>query len=533
MAGHDRGAGIAVQAAALALQSGVISLTANLLLAPAQLSAASYSAARLLNQPTVIIAGSSDCVAPIASNAQPLYDSCAAACKELVTLPEGSHCKFTTACPSCLQLEIGCTSLLSDRLQRLFALSYAIDLLPNNPSAFADKTIFDTSNVRTTVQTTYRNHSGLEIMQSPARLCEGDTVTFTVNQSLSSYSFFWLPDSVRTPIYKKVVFGTANVRLVIVDPCANAVFDAQASTCSPHPFSMNKTVSLCKGASANLQVYNASQYQSISWSDGQKGAIVTVNKAGTYVVHAVDSTCCREAIDSVRVFYRGPFGYHLKSIEISSPCDSQSVYQIPSGASNTEVIQWNNGSKEKVLTVDKDSTYRFWAVRTDSVSKCVTITDTLELVVKSAQNKYPIPAIQRRGDTLYSTAANFYQWKCNGQFIDGATDQYYVPKVPGLYTVFVILDSVLQCNRESLQYAFVLSSVADDNSSMSVRLEDKLLYISCEKANETISVFNVLGQCVCRRAAAQGLTVIDAQDFPPGLYIVEWAHTTQPVLIPR
>ncbi len=89
LVGHSMGGGAAMLGAA-----GNTTISAMLLLAPAETSPSAIAAASQASVPTLLFAGEEDCVTPIAAHAQPMYDALTVECKGLVTVLGGGHCYF-------------------------------------------------------------------------------------------------------------------------------------------------------------------------------------------------------------------------------------------------------------------------------------------------------------------------------------------------------------------------------------------------------------------------------------------------------
>lgn len=96
MGGHSMGGGSTV----LSAQYGnpqVCSFT----FAAATTNPSSITAAPLMTKPYLSFAGSRDCIAPIATHQQPMYDASGSACKFLVNITDGLHCQYGNANPAC------------------------------------------------------------------------------------------------------------------------------------------------------------------------------------------------------------------------------------------------------------------------------------------------------------------------------------------------------------------------------------------------------------------------------------------------
>ena len=70
-------------------------------IAAADTNPSAIAAAPGISIPALVIAGSKDCVAPPASNAKPMYDGLASACRHYANIVDGSHCQFAVNSTIC------------------------------------------------------------------------------------------------------------------------------------------------------------------------------------------------------------------------------------------------------------------------------------------------------------------------------------------------------------------------------------------------------------------------------------------------
>lgn len=86
--GHSMGGGAALLGAA-----GNAGIQAVVAMAPAETNPSAVAAAASVLAPTLVFAASEDCVTPISTNQQPMYDALGT-CKALVNVTGGGHCYF-------------------------------------------------------------------------------------------------------------------------------------------------------------------------------------------------------------------------------------------------------------------------------------------------------------------------------------------------------------------------------------------------------------------------------------------------------
>lgn len=122
--GHSMGGGAAMLGAA-----GNVNIQAVVLLAPAETTPSAIAAAGQIGVPTLIFGASEDCVTPIATNTQPMYDASTATCKAFVDILGGGHCYFGDSSPTCSLGEFTCgPDLTIDRQQQHQAVLDVADL---------------------------------------------------------------------------------------------------------------------------------------------------------------------------------------------------------------------------------------------------------------------------------------------------------------------------------------------------------------------------------------------------------------------
>ena len=87
--GHSMGGGAALLAAA---NNNQIKATATL--APAETNPSAIQASGSVSAPSLVIAGGNDCVTPISTNQQPMYENLSSPCKIFLEINGASHCQM-------------------------------------------------------------------------------------------------------------------------------------------------------------------------------------------------------------------------------------------------------------------------------------------------------------------------------------------------------------------------------------------------------------------------------------------------------
>jgi pimeloyl-ACP methyl ester carboxylesterase len=102
--GHSMGAGAAILAATL--DSNISALA---VLAPVETNPSAIDAAGTISIPSLIFAGSNDCVTPPATNQIPMYDALPGDCKTYISITGASHCQMANSNLLCTIGEITCS----------------------------------------------------------------------------------------------------------------------------------------------------------------------------------------------------------------------------------------------------------------------------------------------------------------------------------------------------------------------------------------------------------------------------------------
>lgn len=111
--GHSMGGGASLLAAAA---DPGLDCVANL--AAAETNPSAIAAAGQVEAPALLLAGSLDCVTPLAQHQQPMFEALASDCSALAVLGGASHCQFAGSSTVCELGEIGCASPAISRAEQ-------------------------------------------------------------------------------------------------------------------------------------------------------------------------------------------------------------------------------------------------------------------------------------------------------------------------------------------------------------------------------------------------------------------------------
>lgn len=233
----------------------------------------SISTAYLMTKPYLSFAGSSDCIAPIATNQQPMYDSSGSPCKFLINITGGLHCQYGNANSACSLGEgfSGCASSSLTRQQQidktLFHLIPFLDYyLKGDCSAW---TLFETRYTSNTVDAKQRNCTNT-IPSNPSItgnnfFCNGSSTTLAANPT--GFQYLWNNNSTGGTLSANaagtysVVVGNGTCSLPSVSVSVTQNFAPNL----PSAISSNDTV--CSNISSiNISVTNDANVLQYNWT---------------------------------------------------------------------------------------------------------------------------------------------------------------------------------------------------------------------------------------------------------------------------
>ena len=171
-------------------------------LAAATTTPSSISAASLMTKPYLSFAGSSDCIAPIATNQQPMYDTSASPCKFLINITNALHCQFGLGNAACDFGEgaSGCTTSVLTRTAQinktlLYLVPYLDYYLKGDCSAW---TLFESLYASNVAVDQLQRNCTIAIPSNPSisgtlNFCQGNSTTLTANPT--GFQYVWSDNS--------------------------------------------------------------------------------------------------------------------------------------------------------------------------------------------------------------------------------------------------------------------------------------------------------------------------------------------------
>ncbi|MFN9776284.1 MAG: hypothetical protein ACK54V_00315 [Candidatus Kapaibacterium sp.] len=517
IAGHSMGGGCAMLAAKEVAQTREINLRGVIAMAPAETNPSSTAAAASVTAPTLILAGSQDCVTPLQSMVQPIYNAVASACKVLAVLPGASHCQFADTSFVCSLGEFNCRATVSRVAQQSLTHRYvSLFVLRKDSVARAID--------NTQIQTTMSFFSGSELPSDTTRACQGDTITLRC--TVPNSHLLWLPDSLRgQEIRMPVRRGTTTVTLVSTQCFGQTRLTHVVQSIAPPAITMQGSTSLCRGDSVILRA-KSSEGSTLRWSTGETSDSIVVRTPGVYSASA--SSSCGTATDSLRVQYSSITPIPLQRSGDTLFCDGIGLVSISCAFDTTRFgsIKWNTGESASTLLLKRSGTFTlFGELQPRAGLGCVGYTDTLRITIRDVLP--PEPTITRRADTLWSSIADSYTWLKNGVILPGRTDRWCAVTETGDYRVRT--RSALYHDCPALSAAFSVTEIVSVEHSewpaepvLSVvynRRDQELLIRDTHHAGR-VQLLNLLGNVVRDINADAAAVRVDVSDVPPGLYLV-------------
>ncbi len=272
--------------------------------AAAETNPSAIAAAAGMTAPSLVIAGSIDCVAPPATNQIPIYNAISSPCKTYVSITGGYHCHFNADNFNCTFGEGTCSPSggLSRATQlnyvRAVLIPYLTYFLKGECSAWTQFNTLINSASWLTMQNTCNQSLPLNPQVSgPALFCEGDSVTLSAQPAGFSYS--WSTGNVNDSI----IIGTSgNYQFTATNGVCSLTSPAFSVTTEPKVENASITasgpLSFCEGGSVTLTATPGNQ--PVSWSTGATSGSISISQ--TQDVWAfVGTPSCGDTTDIIQV----------------------------------------------------------------------------------------------------------------------------------------------------------------------------------------------------------------------------------------
>lgn len=167
----------------------------------------------------------------------------------------------------------------------------------------------------------------------------------------------------------------------------------------------------------------------IVWSTGDSGVFSVVRVPGIYFATVYDANGCSTVSGSVTIF-AGLVPEVSLDPEKRAICEGDSLV-LEAIATNARSYRWSTGEEGRSIMIRDSGTY--WVEGT-SEHGCVTRSEEVSILVLPYPAK---PTVTRNGDTLTSSAGEFYQWYKDGTALLNGRDRSFVVTADGFYVVGV------------------------------------------------------------------------------------------------
>jgi dienelactone hydrolase len=273
-------------------------------LAAAETNPSAVSAAAGMTAPSLVIAGSLDCVAPPASNQLLMYNSTASSCKTYVSITGAYHCQFNADNFNCNFGEGTCQT--GGGLSRAIQLNYVRALLIPYLSYFLKgecsgwsqfSNLIGSAAWLSSQNTCSQNLPQNPQVSGPTSFCEGDTVLLTALPA--GFSYVWNnaanTDTIETPTGGTFSFSASN------GICSNSSpgFSIQVEPSVENAMiQASGALTFCQGGHVTLTTVPANN--TVIWSGGQTSPGITVSQTAD-IWAFVGSTACGDTTETVQV----------------------------------------------------------------------------------------------------------------------------------------------------------------------------------------------------------------------------------------
>ena len=224
----------------------------------------------------------------------------------------------------------------------------------------------------------------------------------------------------------------------------------------------------------------------------------------------------------------GDIGVYDPKLDALVECKKDTLI-LTLGSTYTQNIQWYNnlkpitGATEQSYTVTKNGSYTVCGApdicpnyKACEVLPVNVVYDTLNAV------------ITQKGDTLFASKAQTYQWYYNGKIIAGATANYLLPTSKGIYSVLV----ADKYNCSDMSTPFNYSGFDKENLiSVSPNPVSDIMHVHI-RANDAaqIVITDLFGNAVMQARVTNNYQTLSLANLHSGNYIVQLLNKEKQVI---
>jgi hypothetical protein len=292
----------------------------------------------------------------------------------------------------------------------------------------------------------------------------------------------------------------------------------------------NGSTNICAGSTITLSMPVG--YSSYLWSPGgQITNSIFVSTAGDYTGSATNSAGCSNNTPTIHVTVNPqpePVIIPQGPIEL---CYGETI-TLDAGNEGYVSYSWFNNQvpinvHTQLATVGVSGNYTVTVLDTNGCGQGVISPPTHVTVFPEL---IPFITISGNHDTLFSSAAQSYQWFLNGDSIPGASNQYYVPGESGNYTVAVTDGNGCAGTSENLEFTYIgIETVGGNFTSLNLypnpgkgRFTITADFVGVSSVNITIT--DMLGNEIMPAINIKGVSSlkqdISVEEFANGIYFV-------------
>jgi len=378
------------------------------------------------------------------------------------------------------------------------------DAAGNLDSCFATLTLVDTL-----------GYAALPVsLGNDTSICSGDFLFLEADSGYTSYQW-----STGANTRNIVVGNTGAFSVVVSDSAGCSGTDTvlvSVDTVAPANIRPVETPFLC--LNDTLDILSDPGFNSYQWSTGDNSQNIEITQGGWYYLTVSDLLGCegQDSLFITQINQPGPSPV-VSPGPTGTLCDGDTLF-LDAGPGYF-AYRWSNGSTSRFLPVLQPGIYN---VVTFNGFGCWGASSDVTVSTRMA----PMPTISMSGDSLVTDNWAAYQWYLNGNVINGAVDQFWIPQNNGIYRVEV--EDLVGC-RGSSDTLWVLTSLEENlDSQLSVYPNPSQGRIFVSWQNEVphateIRLLNSLGQEVFQQSfSPRGRIEVQLPDhLAEGMYWVE------------
>ena len=283
-------------------------------------------------------------------------------------------------------------------------------------------------------------------------ICDGETLVLNAGSGFQAY--LW-SNTTNTQLNTVSQTGSYTVTTTDQNGC-EATSTPYNVTVIPLPVVTvfaNGPTGICQGN--NVTLVMPSGYVTYAWSNGATTNSIVVNQEGDYFGSATNSAGCSNITSTIHVtVYPQPQPVIVPQGPVTL-CFGETV-DLDAGNEGYDEYNWFRNLNPltvhtQINTVGISGSYMVEVIDTNGcgsgfTSPPVQVTVLPELI--------PLISISANQDTLYSTAAQTYQWYYNGVAVNGANLQWFVPQASGNYAVTVTDNNDCAGTSAIIEYSY-------------------------------------------------------------------------------